>query len=219
VTTDLTNSPRPAGADGSTSNEERRPEMLRAQTARLVIEPLTAAHAPLLFPALNDERVYRFLPERRPISVEALVERFTWLEQGAPPGLEQIWLNWAVGRRGDGAWLGTLQATVLPGTPNRPYAFVGYVLTPSVWGQGLGLEALRWLIDELASSFPLERLVATVDVRNTASIRLLERAGFIRLGAEAADLHGEPTTDFRYQRDYGPLAVTALGTSPGAAPR
>lgn len=57
-------------------------------------------------------------------------------------------------------------------------AEVGYVLGRDHWGQGLMGEALRALCGEAFGSLGLERLLAQVDPRNTASIRLLERLGF-----------------------------------------
>lgn len=167
-------------------------------------EALREAHAPLLFPALAPPRVYRYLPERPPDSVEALARRFAALARGAPPDIAQIWLNWAIARREPEEWIGTLQATILPDHGGAgAYALIGYVLAPTAWGQGLGTAAARWLVEELARRFALDRLVATVDVRNQASVRLLERVGFVRIGAEPAELLGEATTDFRYQLRYG----------------
>ncbi|MBK7972435.1 MAG: GNAT family N-acetyltransferase [Deltaproteobacteria bacterium] len=157
----------------------------------------------MLFDALAAARLYRYLPERAPDSPEALARRFAALVRGAPTDVAQLWLNWAVACRDPEQWIGTLQATVLPDRAgNGAYALIGYALTPAVWGRGLGTEAVRWLVDELARRFALDRLVATVDVRDQASGRLLERVGFVRIGAEAAELLGEISTDFRYQLTY-----------------
>lgn len=170
---------------------------------RLRFEALRESHAAVLFDALCADRIYRYLPDRPPASPEELARRFAALARGAPREAAQVWLNWAIARRDTYAWIGTLQATILPDRAGRgACALIGYVLTPAVWGRGLGTEAVRWLVEELARRFALDRLIATVDVRNQASVRLLERVGFVRVGAEPADLLGEATTDFRYELTY-----------------
>lgn len=57
----------------------------------------------------------------------------------------------------------------------------GYLLHPAFHGRGLASEALAALIDYLRGR-GLPQLKADVDPRNTASLRLLERAGFAETG-------------------------------------
>jgi len=45
------------------------------------------------------------------------------------------------------------------------------------WSQGYGTEAVRTMVDFLESHFPGALFEATVDERNVASRRLLERIG------------------------------------------
>lgn len=169
-----------------------------AATARLRIEPLRAAHAAELFALLGDARLYCYMPGKPPRSVAALARLYARLQRGAPAGSNQVWLNWAL-RRIDGGCIGTLQATVIPGS----HAHIAYVLSPRSWGHGFATEACRWLLAELPRRFVLDRLSATVDVRNAASIRVLERLGFRRVGSEASELRGEPTTDYQYRLTCG----------------
>jgi ribosomal-protein-alanine N-acetyltransferase len=60
---------------------------------------------------------------------------------------------------------------------------VGYILHPDVWGRGLALEAVGAVIDHVFRSRDVETLTADVDPENAASIRLLERLGFVRTGS------------------------------------
>lgn len=62
---------------------------------------------------------------------------------------------------------------------------VGYILHPDVWGQGLAAEAVGAAIDHVFQTRDLDTLTADVDPENAASIRLLERLGFIRTGFAA----------------------------------
>jgi [ribosomal protein S5]-alanine N-acetyltransferase len=59
---------------------------------------------------------------------------------------------------------------------------VGYILHPDCWGQGLAAEAVGAAIDHVFRTREVEILTADVDPDNAASIRLLERLGFIQTG-------------------------------------
>jgi RimJ/RimL family protein N-acetyltransferase len=168
-------------------------------TARLRFEPLRAAHAPLLFATLADPRIYAYVPDEVHPTVESLAKRYAFLERGAPAGEKDVWLNWALQRTDTGAYVGTLQATVTPDS----HAYIGYVLGPEYWGQGFATEACRWLVAALQQRFVITEILATVDVRNLRSVRVLERAGFRCIGTEPAELRGEATSDFRFRLACG----------------
>ncbi len=51
-----------------------------------------------------------------------------------------------------------------------------------------------------ATRHGVTRLRASVDSRNSASVRVLGRAGFVNLGPRAADLRGEPSIDLFFER-------------------
>lgn len=61
-------------------------------------------------------------------------------------------------------------------------AEVGFLLSPAVWGKGLGREALGAVIDHAFGALGLRRLEADVDPRNLRSVRALEALGFKREG-------------------------------------
>ncbi len=60
---------------------------------------------------------------------------------------------------------------------------VGYILHPDVWGQGLASEAVGAAVDHAFATRDVGTLTADVDPENAASIRLLERLGFVRTGS------------------------------------
>jgi ribosomal-protein-alanine N-acetyltransferase len=167
----------------------------RELTARLRIEPLRSSHAPLLFDALADARIYTYVSDDIHTTVDSLTRRYAFLERGAPAGLGEVWLNWVLQRVDTAAYIGTLQATVTPDS----HASIGYVLAPSAWGQGFATEACRWLLAALQKRFVLDEILATVDVRNLRSLRVLERLGVDCTGTEPAEIRGEATQDFRYR--------------------
>jgi RimJ/RimL family protein N-acetyltransferase len=59
---------------------------------------------------------------------------------------------------------------------------IGFTLIPSERGKGYGLEAVVILVDYLFLARDLVRIQATTDLRNVASQKVLEKAGFTREG-------------------------------------
>lgn len=60
---------------------------------------------------------------------------------------------------------------------------VGYILHPDVWGRGLATEAVGAVLDRLFEATDHPMVTADVDPDNAASIRLLEKLGFLRTGS------------------------------------
>ena len=59
---------------------------------------------------------------------------------------------------------------------------IAYGLNPNERGKGYGTEAVQLVVDYLFLSKDLARIQAIADVRNKASQRVLEKAGFQREG-------------------------------------
>ena len=60
---------------------------------------------------------------------------------------------------------------------------IGYILHPDTWGRGFAAEAATAVIDHVFAAHDVETLTADVDPENAASIRLLERLGFMLTGS------------------------------------
>jgi [ribosomal protein S5]-alanine N-acetyltransferase len=80
---------------------------------------------------------------------------------------------------------------------------IGYLLRPSVWGRGYASEAMAAYLANRRRYGP-GTLTADTDPRNTASIRLLQRHGFVETGrAEKTWLIGGEWFDSIYwQAEY-----------------
>ena len=59
---------------------------------------------------------------------------------------------------------------------------IGFLLDPAVWGRGLASEAMAAFLDRRRRIGSPERIPADVDPRNTASLRLLRKHGFVETG-------------------------------------
>lgn len=58
------------------------------------------------------------------------------------------------------------------------YAMIAYVLDESYWRQGIMSEVISTLITEYSTDYDVKVFNAIVDVRNTGSIKLLEKLNF-----------------------------------------
>lgn len=79
-------------------------------------------------------------------------------------------------------------------------AMIGYTLDPDFQGQGYAVEAVEAVIAWLFRRRHVHRIAATIDPRNVASARVLERCGFEYVGTarSAAFVRGEWTDDARF---------------------
>lgn len=116
------------------------------ETNRLFLEPLRRHHAAVLYPLLQDERIYTYIPQDPPISLEALEQRYQKLEQRFSPDSTQAWLNWAVCIKASKDYAGYIQATVQA----NHSAKIAYVFASLFWGQGYAQEACKILLSVIA---------------------------------------------------------------------
>ena len=93
------------------------------------------------------------------------------------PG-EQGWFQFALERAEDRRFIGDCGLKISE-ADNR-LAQIGYTLAPQYWSHGYAQEAVRALIDYAFSNFPIHRITASVDPRNVASVRVLEKSGFAK---------------------------------------
>ena len=167
-------------------------------TARLDCEPLVANHAPLVFSELCNDDLYRFIPQEPPASVEVLTARFERLEREpySPDGTE-LWLNWVMHDRDTGAYVGTLEASVVHGQS----ATIAYFVFVQYQRLGYATEGVAALIDLLVDVYQLQVVVAEIDTRNTASIALVKALGFACVGrVEEADFfNGAASDEYRFE--------------------
>jgi aminoglycoside 6'-N-acetyltransferase len=82
--------------------------------------------------------------------------------------------------------------------PDSASAEFGLSIERGCQGRGLGAEVIAGVLAMLFATTPVHEVLAHTDVRNTACIRALERAGMIRGGTRQGEFKGEPCTEFRY---------------------
>jgi ribosomal-protein-alanine N-acetyltransferase len=140
--------------------------------ARFVaLEQLCESHAAPLFVILAEPDLWSLTDSDPPTSVEELAARYRRLESRRSPDGSQTWLNWAIVADADP--IGFVQATV-----ERDVAEIAYVVGCAHQGRGYAGLAIDEMLAMLRDDHGVATIVATVDARNTASLRLLARAGF-----------------------------------------
>jgi len=126
------------------------------------------------------------------------------------PG-EPGWFQFALERKEDRKFVGDCGLKTFE-ADNR-LAQIGYTIARQYWSQGYAQEAVRGLIDYAFGNFPIHRIIASVDPRNTASVRVLEKSGFVQ------EAHFRQSEWFKGAwADDAIYAVLSAGTALGSAP-
>ena len=123
----------------------------------------------------NNPNVAMHLRDRfpHPYEMENARAFLGWVTQQEPPTL------WAIEVDGEAAGGIGIE---LHGDVERVSAEIGYWLGESHWGRGIATEALTAVTAEVFKRFDLTRLYAVPFADHAASIRVLEKAGYVREG-------------------------------------
>jgi RimJ/RimL family protein N-acetyltransferase len=145
-------------------------------TDRLTLRAFVRADITALTRYRNLDDVARFqdwpLPYTRDLAHQ-LVDEMDELAGPTPDHWYQIAIDDGTGLVGDAAvWLGEHART----------AMLGYTLAPAAQGRGYAVEVVTALADCLLDHYGVRRVAATLDPRNLASARVLERCGFVYEG-------------------------------------
>ena len=147
----------------------------------VILEPRTMAHAEELFPLLAEAALYEFIDDDPPESVDALRRKLARSESRKSPDGSEHWLNWVV--RDDSHRLaGQVQATIAANLDTN----VAYVFGSAFWGRGIATRAVAQMLQIVAAEFGVRHFIVVADRRNTRSVRLAERLGFVEMPLEQA---------------------------------
>jgi [ribosomal protein S5]-alanine N-acetyltransferase len=174
------------------------------ETERLILEPLQVAHAEKLYAGLSDTTLYKFIPND-PLSLAELTEKYHRILRGPRDNNIELWRNWAVRLRdvdggGSDDYIGMIEISIFP----SDYAYLAYFMFASHHRQGYAHEACAAVLKHVRVTYDIKRVVAEMDVRNTASWRLVESLGFIRTGNKlnADFFKGESSDEYFYELTF-----------------
>lgn len=152
-------------------------DQLHLATPRLHLRPLTLADAPALYATFADPETMRYWSTAPWASIEQAQELIARDATALPAG---EYLRLGLERRDNGELIGVCNLFQWVRPCRR--AELGYGMHRAHWGQGLMHEALSELLRYGFDALDLHRVEADVDPRNRASVRSLERLGFIKEG-------------------------------------
>jgi ribosomal-protein-alanine N-acetyltransferase len=143
------------------------------QTPRLILRPWVEEDAAALFSVFGDAEAMRHWNAPPVASVDALRADIAG-SRAVPP---EAHLGWAVTLRDTGEAVGFVNYHHRD-IRNRRLE-IGYILARAQWRQGITLEAVAAMLDHCFGALAVHRAEATVSPANQASIRFLERLGFM----------------------------------------
>lgn len=113
----------------------------------------------------------------------------------------RLWLEQKIARTADGGedFVIEHEGRVIGDVGAGRLPDFGFMLLQDCWGKGFATEASRAFIDHAFRNTAATELRADVDPRNTASLRVLDRLGFVETGrAERTFLLGDEWCDSVY---------------------
>ncbi len=143
------------------------------ETPRLLLRHLSMDDADALFALYRDPEVRRYFPEGT-LSYEETKEELRWIID-VYYGQHGFGL-WATSHKETGEFIG--RCGLLPWTiEGSSEVEVAYLLAKNYWGQGLGTEAARAILEYDFEQLPVERLICLIDPENQASVKVATRNG------------------------------------------
>ena len=126
---------------------------------------------PALIKNANNSKISRYLRDTFPYPYTEQDAEW-WISKGSRQGI-----NRAIIYQGDFA--GTIGVTPFKGE-KRHLGEIGYWLGEPFWGKGIAARAVQILTREVFETTNLQKLTAGVYSPNKASIRVLQKAGYIQ---------------------------------------
>lgn len=145
------------------------------KTARLVMRCMESSDAADLFAMRSNDQVMRYL-DRAP--TQNIEEAQQLIQRILSDIAENKGVTWVLCLPETRKLIGTMGFWKI--TAEHFRAEIGYMMFPEWQGRGLASEALQAALNYGFSTMGLHSVEANVNPNNAASIRLLERLGFVR---------------------------------------
>ncbi len=168
--------------------------MIFLETQRLILRNLQASDLEELYDYRNDDRCTRYqrgqMRERSDLA--ALIERRR-ADSFLPEGKKQL----AIALK-DGTLIGEI--TIF----NEDVITMGYTLSYKHHRKGYACEMVSAIVKALHDAYPKKEFLCFVEPENVASIRLLEKIGYTKLGVDLKEnalvfgLYSSPETREKY---------------------
>ena len=165
------------------------------ETSRLSVRNLRSSDFSAFHAMQSDDEVMRYTTGQGLGEAENRRQLQSCIDSYQKPGNE-FWV-WAITRKSDQAFLGTCAIVPSGGRPE-----IGFRLLRKFFGRGFGKEACLGLIQYAIEKQQVPELIARVDVRNLASVTILN-ASCLAFVEELANEDGAMDRFYRWTADTG----------------
>ncbi len=145
-------------------------------TERFHLQQVTKEDIPFLFKGLSDPEVMPY----NGVYFKTLEETYAQLEWYEKNWNEETGINWKIVEASTGENAGVVSIYYFK--PEHRKAELGYWLLDRFWKKGIASEVIPAIIEYWRTERNLHRLEAFVEEENEASIRLMEKLGFVHEG-------------------------------------
>ncbi len=147
------------------------------ETDRLILRKMTPGDADAMFAYASDPEVTRYVVWDTHRSIEDSRAFLDLTVRGYESGADP---TWGIVYKGDHRFIGTCGFASLE--PEHACAEIGYVISKEYRGRGLAPEAVRAMISFGFREMGLNRIEARCIAENTASARVMRKAGMTHEG-------------------------------------
>jgi [ribosomal protein S5]-alanine N-acetyltransferase len=148
---------------------------VRLETERLLIRPLTPDDLAAVHAVFSDPLVMQYIVGGACVLDASRAKLASYIAHQETHGFSK----WAVLERVNGAVIGDCGLKVLEDGPDVE---LGFHVARQYWGRGYATEAASACLNWGFENLDRNRIVAIVDPRNAASVRVLEKIGMNRHG-------------------------------------
>jgi len=142
------------------------------KTESLIVRQFTEEDKDNIFRLVGNENVMQYI---RPVNTKEESDQFL-LENIAAYEKNPHGGRWAVLEKANGLFAGSFAIIPMPSQPEKIQ--LGYSLLPENWGRGFATELTRAGLDYFMNHYSLPEIYGITEIPNTASQKVLLKAGF-----------------------------------------
>lgn len=168
------------------SRETHRWPKSQFETERFVLRPLAVEHESGMFEMFSSEDFTRYVPFELFTDREEARDDFLKKIAGGERFKFHLAIEWKVPTSGEHNMAGF---AMVRAAEDGEHMEIGYCVVPRFWGQGIGTEVTKVLVDVIAPGLGAKRedLIAKINPENLGSIRVAEKCGFKVIGEVMED--------------------------------
>ncbi|MFC7686535.1 GNAT family N-acetyltransferase [Ureibacillus sp. GCM10028918] len=147
------------------------------ETERLILRKINDTDVGSIFKYLSDPEVMKYYGLEPFKSIDDAQGEIAWYHSILK---EQTGIRWGITLKGTDEIIGS--CGFLNTVSNHYRTDIGFELSKEFWGQGIASEAINAIIQYAFEHMNIQRIQALIEPLNSASQRMVEKAGFLQEG-------------------------------------